>query len=107
MRILLVDDQDALVELVSDYFSERGFLVDAVGTLEEAREALASAIYDLLVLDLALPDGDGKELLEHMMARGFDALPTIVMSAYDSLAERVASLNGGADDFLPKPFSFE
>lgn len=107
MKILLVDDQDALVELISEHFTERGFLVDAVGTLEEAREALASASYDLLVLDLALPDGDGKELLERMSAQDLDMLPTIVMSAYDSLPERLASLNGGADDFLPKPFSFD
>lgn len=106
MRILLVEDHPDLSRMVSDHFAGRGFLVDAVGTLEEARAALSATTYDLLVLDLGLPDGDGRELLQ-MPTLTVDSLPTIVMTAHDSLDERLASLNGGADDYLAKPFNLE
>ncbi len=106
MRILLVEDHPDLSRMVADHFVDRGFLVDGVGTMEDARAALSTMNYDLLVLDLGLPDGDGRELLQ-MLALDIDSPPTIVMTARDSLDERLASLNGGADDYLPKPFSLE
>lgn len=106
MKILLVEDHHDLARMVADHFVGRGFLVDAVRTLEDARAALSTASYDLLVLDLGLPDGDGRELLQ-IAALDEESPPTIVMTARDSLDERLASLNGGADDYLPKPFNLE
>ena len=107
MKILLVEDHRDLRIMVADYFVGRGFLVDSVGTLEEGRAALSSVTYDMLFLDLGLPDGDGRDLLDELPGLGRDVVPTIVMTARDSLEERLASLNGGADDYLPKPFSFQ
>jgi two-component system OmpR family response regulator len=104
MKILLVESHRALLRMVVDHLAGRGFLVDAVETVEEARAALSAMTYDLLVLDLDLPDANGAQLLGGPSARGEDALPTIVMTARDSLSARLASLNGGADDYLPKPF---
>jgi two-component system response regulator QseB len=106
MKILLVEDHSDLSRMVADHFVGRGFLVDAVRNLEDARAALSTMKYDLLVLDLGLPDGDGRELLQ-MLALDTDSPPTIVMTARDSLDERLATLNGGADDYLSKPFNLE
>lgn len=106
MKILLVEDHSDLSRMVADHFVGRGFLVDAVRNLEDARAALSTMNYDLLVLDLGLPDGDGRELLQ-MLALDTDSPPTIVMTARDSLDERLATLNGGADDYLSKPFNLE
>jgi DNA-binding response OmpR family regulator len=107
MKILLVEDHNDLRTMVADYLVGRGFVVDSVGTLEEGRAALSAVAYDLLVLDLGLPDGDGRDLLVELPALTMDGLPTIVMTARDSLDERLASLNGGADDYLPKPFNLQ
>jgi DNA-binding response OmpR family regulator len=106
MKILLVEDHSDLSRMVADHFVGRGFLVDAVRNLEDARAALSTMKYDLLVLDLGLPDGDGRELLQ-MLALDTDSPPTIVMTARDSLDERLATLNSGADDYLSKPFNLE
>ncbi|MEZ5830740.1 MAG: response regulator transcription factor [Dongiaceae bacterium] len=104
MRILLVEDHEDLSRMVADHLSDRGFVVDMVGALEDARAALSMMNYDLMILDLNLPDGDGRDLVR-ISTLDPDPLPTIVISAHDSLAERLASLNGGADDYMAKPFS--
>jgi two-component system, OmpR family, response regulator QseB len=100
-RVLLVEDRAPLRQLVAAHLRERGFVVDEVGTAGEARDALAVGSYAALVVDLGLPDGDGAELLG---ASGPDALPALVITARDSVGERVAGLNAGADDYLVKPF---
>ena len=105
MRILVLEDHRDLRAQVADHLVELGFKVDAVGTVEEARAALSIATYDLAVLDLGLPDGDGRRLLGELPALTGTDLPTIIMTARDSPEERLACLNGGADDYLPKPFS--
>ena len=105
MKVLLLEDHPDLRGLLTEHLVERGFNVDAIGTLEEARAALATSTYDLAVVDLTLPDGDGRELLGEMPTLTASALPTIVITARDSLEERLACLNGGADDYLPKPFN--
>jgi two-component system response regulator QseB len=104
VKILVLEDHADLRAMVAGHLVECGFKVDAMGTLEEARAALSTATYDLAVLDLGLPDGDGRELLNRLSTPAARAMPKIVMTARDSLEERLACLNGGADDYLPKPF---
>jgi DNA-binding response OmpR family regulator len=105
VRILVLEDHRDLRAQVANHLTELGFKVDAVGTMEEARAALSVATYDLAVLDLGLPDGDGRRLLGELPALTGTDLPAIIMTARDSPEERLACLNGGADDYLPKPFS--
>jgi two-component system response regulator QseB len=107
VKILLLEDHPDLRGMVAGHLVDRGFKVDAIGTLEDARAALSIATYDLALLDLGLPDGDGRELLCEMSTLTANATATIVMTAQDSLQERLECLNKGADDYLPKPFSLQ
>ena len=111
MRILLVEDHAGLRELTSAHLVARGFVVDGVAGVEEARAALDTVRYDALVVDLGLPDGDGAELIARQgrMAalRGEPPAPALILTARDSLEDRLAGLNGGADDYLVKPFRVE
>jgi DNA-binding response OmpR family regulator len=105
MRILLVEDHRELRDLIAGHFAGRGFAVDAVGTAGEARAAMSSGGYDVLILDLGLPDSDGMELLRAAPMLVAGGLPTLVVTARDSLEDRLLGLNEGADDYLVKPFS--
>jgi DNA-binding response OmpR family regulator len=102
MKILLVEDHPTVRTVVADHLIGRGFIVDAVGTIEEARAALRVSQYAGIVMDLGLPDGDGLCLLRD--ARG---IATLIVSGRGSLEERIIGLNAGADDYLPKPFHME
>ena len=102
MKILLVEDHPTVRTVVADHLIGRGFIVDAVGTVEEARAALRVSQYAGIVMDLGLPDGDGLCLLRD--ARG---IATLIVSGRASLEERIIGLNAGADDYLPKPFHME
>lgn len=104
MRILLAEDEHALGEWLARALEQAGFRVDWRDDGRLAERALAEADYDALVLDLGLPGLDGHALLRRLRA-GDRRLPVLVLTARDSLAERVGSLNEGADDFLPKPFA--
>ncbi len=106
MRVLLVEDQAELAGLVSANLRRSGFAVDHAGMLEEARAALATTPYDIVLLDLRLPDGDGFELIRSLR-RKHDFTPIIVLTARDRLNDRVEGLNLGADDYLVKPFAHE
>lgn len=101
MRILLLEDHEALRSMTAAYLAENGFVVDVAATLAIAREAMESVVYDAMILDLGLPDGDGRELLSPT-AR--NRPPALILTARDSLAERIEGLNAGADDYLVKPF---
>ncbi len=81
----------------------QGLAPEAVGTLADARHALAAGAFDALVLDRMLPDGEGLELLAELRRQG-SALPVLLLTARDGLEDRVAGLDGGADDYLGKPF---
>jgi DNA-binding response OmpR family regulator len=106
MRVLLVEDQAELAGLVSANLRRSGFAVDHAGMLDEARAALATTPYDIILLDLRLPDGDGFELIR-ALRRKQDFTPIIVLTARDRLNDRVEGLNLGADDYLVKPFAHE
>ena len=106
MRLLLVEDNDRLAQLVVKGLSEAGFTVDRVARLDEAAAALAVAKFDSVVLDLSLPDGDGGEWLRKRRAAG-DKLPFLMLTARASTGDKVKGLNSGADDYLAKPFEME
>jgi DNA-binding response OmpR family regulator len=106
MRLLVVEDNPRLSLLLTKRLGEGGFAVDAVADLCGAEAALRVTAYDLLVLDLGLPDGDGRDLLRRLRRAGNGAA-VLVATARDGLDERIATLNEGADDYLVKPFSSE
>lgn len=104
MRVLIVEDHAKMAVLLRRLLHGSGYVVDAVGSLDEASAALAVARYDAILLDLSLPDGDGRDLLRRLR-RAHDGVPVLVATARDGLNERVALLDEGADDYLVKPFS--
>jgi DNA-binding response OmpR family regulator len=99
MRILIVEDHPELRRMTAEHLTERGFVVDAVGRLSEARDALESAVFDAMVVDIGLPDGEGLKLLT-----GEARPPAILVTARDRTQDRIFGLNAGADDYLVKPF---
>lgn len=103
MRILLVEDDEVLGTVVGAHVADEGHTIDRVRRLEEARDAMAAAAYDLILLDLMLPDGLGIPFLRGLRLRG-DVTPVIILTALDQITERIDGLNAGADDFLVKPF---
>jgi two-component system OmpR family response regulator len=105
MRVLLVEDDDALVAALVDGFSAAGMAVDHAPSGEQALELLGLAAYDVLVLDIGLPGIDGYTLTRALRDRGI-ALPILMLTARASVEDRVDGLDAGADDYLPKPFAF-
>jgi two-component system, OmpR family, response regulator QseB len=106
MHVLLIEDDELVASGLVAGLRLHGFTVDHVGTAGHADAALALAHFDVVVLDLGLPDRDGVELLVRWRARGV-TLPVLVLSARDSVAHRVKGLQSGADDYLLKPFELD
>lgn len=105
MRFLLVEDNIDLAQSVKTRLSLDGHGVDWAASLAEADDHLATASYDLILLDIMLPDGDGRDFLAaHRRARR--DTPVIVMTARSAVSDRVALLDTGADDYVTKPFDF-
>ncbi|MGL5908563.1 MAG: response regulator transcription factor [Phycicoccus sp.] len=104
MRVLVVEDDRAVVGPMVDALSVRGLSVDVAGTLARADELMWVNDYDVVVLDRGLPDGDSMPLLAAMRARGDDTA-VLVLTARGELSDRVAGLDHGADDYLAKPFA--
>jgi DNA-binding response OmpR family regulator len=104
MRVLLVEDHGAMREMIADHLEERGFAVDAVGRGDQAIAAAAVAEMDAVILDLGLPDVDGMEVLASLRA-SHPELPAIILTARDSVDDRLLGLNSGADDYIVKPFN--
>ncbi|WP_149142985.1 response regulator transcription factor [Gemmobacter caeruleus] len=103
MRILLIEDDGVLGAAVRDQIAADGHSVDWVTRLDAAADALAGAAFDLVLLDLMLPDGRGLVFLRGLRARG-DVTPVIILTALDQISDRIDGLNAGADDYLVKPF---
>lgn len=103
MRILLVEDDDVLGPAVRDQIAADGHSVDWAERLDAAGDAMAVAAYDLVLLDLMLPDGLGLSFLRALRGRG-DTTPVIILTALDQVSDRIEGLNAGADDYLVKPF---
>ncbi len=104
MRLLVVEDEARIVELLRAALSRAGFAVDTVATIVDAGEALSLVAYDAVILDLGLPDGDGMMLLADVRRQG-NRVPVLVLTARDAVEARVAGLDSGADDYLVKPFA--
>lgn len=103
MRVLLVEDDTILGAAVRDQIRADGHSVDWVTRLDAADDHVAIASYDLILLDLMLPDGRGIHFLRGLRARG-DVSPVIILTALDQISDRVEGLNAGADDYMVKPF---
>jgi DNA-binding response OmpR family regulator len=106
MRVLLVEDERPMALVLRNGLVRHGMVVDDVASLSEAEAALHNDIYDVVVLDRRLPDGDGLSLVKLLRAKG-DVVPVLVLTAKGDLIDRIAGLNSGADDYLGKPFAFE
>ena len=106
MRILLVEDNKTLADWLGRTLRREQYTVDWLGDGEAADALLRTEDYDLVILDLALPKLDGKDVLRRMRARG-DRTPVLVLTADNRLQSRVAELDGGADDYVAKPFEVE
>lgn len=105
MRVLVVEDDPALRVVLERGLTDDGHAVDTAGRVAEGSELLATHEYDVVVLDLGLPDGDGLELCRVLADR--PARPRILLlTARGSLSDRVGGLDAGADDYLTKPFDF-
>jgi DNA-binding response OmpR family regulator len=104
MRLLVIEDEERLVEVLKSALGRAGFVVDAVETAADAREALALVAYDAAILDLGLPDGDGLAILAEARRAGRN-IPALILTARDTVEDRVLGLDAGADDYLIKPFA--
>ncbi|MFV0414025.1 MAG: response regulator transcription factor [Oscillospiraceae bacterium] len=106
MRILVVEDEPRLNELVVKTLKSENFSVDACLNGKDAWNYMDSAEYDAIVLDILLPEISGLELLKKLRGKGRKT-PVLLLTALGSIENRVAGLNGGADDYLVKPFAFD
>lgn len=104
MRLLLVEDSARLRDLLVESIHQAEWRVDAVEAVADARAAMDVAPYDLVLVDLGLPDGDGLDLIRSIRAAGL-AVPVLIITARGAVDERIAGLDAGADDYLVKPFN--
>jgi DNA-binding response OmpR family regulator len=106
MRILLVEDEAEMACALASALKRYDMVVDHARTLAEAEEAISADVHAAILLDRQLPDGDGLALIPKLRARA-DGVPIIVLTARGELADRIAGLDSGADDYLAKPFAVE
>jgi DNA-binding response OmpR family regulator len=104
MRLLAIEDEPRIAEILKTGLMRAGFAVDVVRRCADAREALAVTVYDAAILDLGLPDGDGLDLLAELRS-AHNGVPILVLTARDAVDDRVSGLDAGADDYLIKPFA--
>ncbi len=105
-RVLVVEDDASLARSIVDGLSDEGFTVAHAADGDAAREALRAGDWDLVILDWWLPGPDGLEVLEGQRREG-GTTPVLFLTARDAVSDRVRGLDGGADDYLCKPFAFE
>jgi len=106
MRVLLVEDDRMIGQAVQTALRQDGYAIDWVRDAEAADTALATAEFDLVLLDLGLPGRDGVSLLRAMRSRA-DKTPVLIVTARDEVQDRIGGLDAGADDYLVKPFDLE
>lgn len=104
MRILVVEDDLAMADLLRRALTREGYAVDTAGTGEDGLWSASENAYDAVVLDVMIPPPDGIALVRELRQRG-RGVPVLMLSARDEVADRVAGLSAGADDYLPKPFA--
>ncbi|MGB2051983.1 MAG: response regulator transcription factor [Candidatus Puniceispirillaceae bacterium] len=101
-HILVIDDDERLRDLLQRFLSESGFLVTAAGSAEEARAFLVGTMFDLLVIDVMMPEETGTEFLADLRKRS--SVPALFLTAINETEDRIAGLETGADDYVAKPF---
>lgn len=106
MKILVVEDDALLLQGLMLAMQSEGYACDGVSTAHEAGLSLATGHYSLMILDLGLPDEDGLHFLERVRREKF-TLPVLILTARDTLSDRISGLDTGADDYLIKPFALE
>ncbi len=106
MRLLYVEDEPALLQVTAKRLKTEGYGVDTCMDGEEALDFIEMTDYDAIILDIMLPGRDGLSVLRQMRAQG-NQTPVLLLTARDTIADRVAGLDTGADDYLVKPFSFD
>lgn len=106
MRLLVIEDNERMAALVAEGLQRRSFVCDVAHSLAEAEDAMESANYDAIVLDLGLPDGDGVDWLTHRR-RYHQMPPAIILTARGALEDRITGLDAGADDYAVKPVEID
>jgi two-component system, OmpR family, response regulator len=104
VRLLLAEDSERLQELLSESLKQAGYMLDVVATAAELHSSVAATKYDLLIIDLGLPDGDGLSAIRELRATGMP-VPILIITARGSIDDRIVGLDSGADDYLIKPFN--
>lgn len=105
-RVLLIEDHERLALLMRKGLAAAGIAVDLADRIDAGWAAIEQLPYEAVVLDRGLPDGDGLDLLQRMRGAGV-SIPCLILTARDALHDRVAGLEAGADDYLPKPFAMD
>ena len=105
-RILIVEDEERIASFLQKGLNSNGYSTSAVGSGEDALSFLQTGEFDLMILDIGLPGIDGFEVLKRFRTRDRE-MPVIILTARDGVQETVTGLEGGADDYVTKPFSFE
>jgi len=103
MKVLIIEDEKELVKSIAQFLRQEGYVCEIANTAAEAQEKIAVFDYDCILLDISLPDGNGLKILETLKANAKND-GVILITAKGSLEDRIAGLNLGADDYLPKPF---
>lgn len=106
MHILIVEDDRPIAENLYEYLESRGHQCDYAGSLADAARLLAAGTFDCAVFDRSLPDGDGLALARRLRAEG-SSLPVLILTARDTLEDKLAGFDAGADDYLVKPFALQ
>jgi len=104
VRLLRAEDSERLQELLSESLKQAGYMLDVVATAAELFSSVAATKYDLLIIDLGLPDGDGLSAIRDLRATGM-SVPILIITARGSIDDRIVGLDSGADDYLIKPFN--
>ncbi|MEO8391377.1 MAG: response regulator transcription factor [Chloroflexota bacterium] len=106
MRILVVEDEKRMAALIRQGLEEDGYAVDVVGSGAEVFDWVENAPYDIVLLDIMLPGVDGLTVCRRLRAKGY-TMPVLILTARDTLSDKVAGLDSGADDYLVKPFAIQ
>jgi DNA-binding response OmpR family regulator len=106
IRILIVEDETHIFTPVQKGLRANGFITSIAATGQEAIDLAVDADFDLIILDLGLPDMDGWAVLKELRTRG-EQMPIIILTARDDIHDKIAGLEGGANDYMTKPFSFQ
>jgi len=106
LRLLVVEDEPSLLSIITKRLKEEGYGVDSAKDGREGENYISSAEYDCIILDIMIPFQDGLTLLRKIRAKNITA-PVLLLTAKDSITDRVTGLDSGADDYLVKPFSFD